>query len=260
MPLFGGKKNGNKEEGLVNQEDLSIPMGNEEVEADVTLEDTDLTLRESENESSDEGYVETNSNQQGEGSGEFGFEQFIQTFKEGKQEEVILSEDAIKHIKEDIVIGHVKAKFRWGTLVWGFIFVIIIAISIFTAYVFANYSMVWDYNVAEAEYYFEKPIKLSVTPKNSYCDTRYLEPNMNVLYSNEDVGFFTKFKKFRIKEINYNGPTVFGYDYETKSFITITKESIYYIIDEELEDIDDGVFGIDSDNNIDTSKTSAVMH
>ena len=234
MALFGNKKNV-KEDGLVDQEDLVISndaeFENEEVLEE--LPEPDLELRGGEEDEPEPDNVMANSSQ-GEEQVGFGFEDFINTFKEGKQEEVVLSADALKAIKEDIVLEKPKAKFKWGYIVWGAIFAIIIALSIFVAYIFANYTIVWNYNVAEAEYFFSSPVKMSITPQGTFCDTRYLRSGMDILYYEGDIGAFTHYKKFRIKDVNKTN--VFGYDYDSKEYKNITLENIYYILDEDVSE------------------------
>lgn len=224
--LFGkNKNNNNNEEDLVNQDDLVISSDEpiqEESSPELELRDTDENPSENREE-----FVQTNAQSQPEGG--FGFEEFINTFAEGKQEEVILSDSSIKLIKEDIVLEKTKQKFKFSYIVIAIVFIVLIGISIFTAYIAANYSIVWGYNVEEADYYFESPVRMSVIPKEAYCDTKYLTEGMDVLYYEGDIGFFTKYKKFRVDDVNKTN--VFGYDYSSGEKKNIVLWDIYYIID-----------------------------
>lgn len=234
MSLFN--KNSNKEQNLVDQNDLSMDSEKQIMPEDHISDE--LGLREDFNNEDpfqiDEKSKTVVSNSESDENSNFGFEEFINTFAEGKQEEVVLSENAIKMIKEDIVLEKNKHEFKISYIIIAVVFSILIFCSVFVAYILSSYDIVWGYNVAEAKYYFDSPIKFSVVPKEINADTNYLKPGMEVLYYEGETGAFTKYKKFYIETVNKTN--VFGYDYESKERKTLMLENIHYILDEKADE------------------------
>lgn len=164
--------------------------------------------------------------------GERNVENFLNSFVEGKQEEVTMLESSVDNIDADVVIEKPKRKFEFAPIIFGIIFVIFVSISLGLSFIFSTYNVVFSYKLVGATQYNEA-INVSLMEKGEFVDRNQINEGQYILYTEDNMNAtFGERKLFIVDEKRKN--SVHGYDVETKSYKDISYEKICYIVDGDL--------------------------
>lgn len=218
------KKKSNEEESLnVGSVDGNTESYNSAEDLNSMLNDAD-----EQNARNDKKMNQTNS------SGETDVKKFLNIFSEDNQEEVVMSESAIKNIEEDIVLEKTKKKTSIKPIIIGILFIIFLVISIAISYILSTFNVVLGYNVYYAKMTNNDGIVFSLVEKGVYCNPQLLKVGDCILYTEgEKDKTFNEYRVMKITEIRKN--TIHGYCPDSGEYKDINSEKICYQLNGDIQ-------------------------